>query len=225
MDGVIDELMQRASQGGDTDALRRLIAELVSKGRADEIIKVIRYFSAAFPDKSSQVMEILQFLEPSLPPEVVKAAKAIVESVQKGDKPRPKPPPLRPGPRRRRVVNVPMSPRGIALLVGLVLLAIAAGLYLSRSDRREASGWPNCDCENKEYRIVGGPYLRQCQAAQANLRARTDGCGNDLNCIRSKLRITARPDRTLQYGELFCDSVTHGPRAWPLRDGPFDPPG
>ena len=116
-----------------------------------------------------------------------------------------------------------LGPIGTALLILALVLLAAYLYYLYAQGAQRGANQPDCDCESENYRIIDGPYYRQCLAIQLRLQSMAAGCNSNLDCIRTKLKITTRSDRTLEYGN-FCDTVTHGPRAWPLRNGPFDPP-
>lgn len=113
---------------------------------------------------------------------------------------------------------------GAGLLALLAVLAVAVVLYMALSESPQATQWPDCDCQDKEYQIFPA-YLRDCERDQGRLRDMSAGCRNDLACIRKKLEVTVSADGTrLQYGMNFCHGIAHGPRAWPLLGGPFDPP-
>lgn len=238
MDESINELKRLVLEGGDIEALRRLISALARAGRAGEIARVVRQFLAAFPERAAQVLEILQ--GSTLTKQTARRPKAIAKLVQKLGKLAPKLPKPRPesggGGGWALLRNVGklgyrfaynLVLRGVAtfgavgfiVLMLLIIAAIAITIYLFTRNPHDAV---SCDCTRVTAGFLTKEHQNQCRTREQKLLDWTKGC-RTLQCIRDKLKLTIGPGGTLIRGE-FCDSVAHGLFGWPVAGGPVEPP-
>jgi hypothetical protein len=113
-------------------------------------------------------------------------------------------------------------PLALIFLLALVT-ATAAYAYSHRAAQPpQVASVPSCDCTRVSGGLLTKEWQTECRNGETVLKIATKTCGGDLSCIREKLALKSGPDGTLVSGS-FCGAQV-GPSAWPVREGPSNPP-
>ncbi|MHB8611618.1 MAG: hypothetical protein ACYDAL_04185 [Candidatus Dormibacteraceae bacterium] len=72
----------------------------------------------------------------------------------------------------------------------------------------------NCDCPHVDAGLLTGPYIRQCQQREQQLKQLV---------AQGTFHVVVGPDHKIVSGDL-CDDVAVGPAGWPVAGGPENPP-
>ena len=76
------------------------------------------------------------------------------------------------------------------------------------------AGAVNCDCPHVDAGLLTGPYIRQCQQREQQLKQLV---------AQGTFHVEVGPDHKIVSGDL-CDDVAVGPAGWPVAGGPENPP-